>query len=114
MIFTNNFYESSLKPTNYLVVQIQNRFVQVASAFLEIRAIVGFSTWLFNDFPIISFFFISTMSFMANFAVFMIYWSVKGVHVYVEEEEELILEEKTKSEAKNKKNVSFLNYFRHF
>uniref|UniRef100_A0AC34QVE0 Seipin n=1 Tax=Panagrolaimus sp. JU765 TaxID=591449 RepID=A0AC34QVE0_9BILA len=104
VLFTSNFYESSLKPTTYLIVQIQNRFVQVASAFLEIRAIVGFSAWLFNDFPIISFFLISTISFMANFCVFMIYWSIKGIVVYVEEEE-IILEERVKPKVEIKKSM---------
>ncbi|KAE9556744.1 hypothetical protein FO519_000150 [Halicephalobus sp. NKZ332] len=109
ILLTNQLYESYTRPTVYLTVQIQNRFVQVASAMLEIRAIVGLSAYLFNEFPILSYISIFGISFAINFGVFLLYWGTKGLSVYVKESDE-------KEEAENQSGIfgTFFNYIYSF
>uniref|UniRef100_A0A914CHX6 Seipin n=1 Tax=Acrobeloides nanus TaxID=290746 RepID=A0A914CHX6_9BILA len=91
ILFTNQFVESSKKRTSIISVQLQHRYIQVDSAFLQIRAYMGISSYIFTAYPIITYVSLFIINLIVLLSVFTLYWTYKGlnvVHMVLYEEEE--------------------------
>ena len=66
--------ESYNQPTKLFIIQLQDRHIQVATAEFHIRAQIGLSGRLLSDYPIITYFFMFSISFMIYCGCFAIYW----------------------------------------
>uniref|UniRef100_A0A7E4UWP3 Seipin n=1 Tax=Panagrellus redivivus TaxID=6233 RepID=A0A7E4UWP3_PANRE len=82
--FPNNFLERSSQPTAVIAVQLQNKYVQVADAYLELGAHVGLSGYLLSEFPILSYLGSFGLCFAVNMALFLVYWGNKGIRVFAD------------------------------
>jgi hypothetical protein len=87
ILFTDQFLESKNNPTKSINIQLQNRFIQVASADFNIRAHVGYSSYVLYNYPTITYLIIFSLSFAINSGLCVFYWYNRGINLWVEEEE---------------------------
>ena len=55
---------------------------QVSSASLRIRANIGLSAYLLNNYPVITYAILSGISLIIVLTIFAIYWTSQGIQVY--------------------------------
>jgi hypothetical protein len=87
ILFTDQFLESKNIPTKSINIQLQNRFIQVASADFNIRAHVGISSYVLYNYPTITYLIIYSISFAIYSGLCVLYWYNRGINLWVEEEE---------------------------
>uniref|UniRef100_A0AC34F7P8 Seipin n=1 Tax=Panagrolaimus sp. ES5 TaxID=591445 RepID=A0AC34F7P8_9BILA len=86
ILFTDHFFELSDNPTKTISLELQNRFIQVASADFHIRAHVGISSYLLYNYPTITYSIIFSICFTIYSGLCLLYWSNRGIELYVDEE----------------------------
>ncbi|KAI1715764.1 putative adipose-regulatory protein (Seipin) domain-containing protein [Ditylenchus destructor] len=80
--FPGQYLEKVGNRTQFITVQLQNKFIQLSSASLKIRAQVGLVSYIVSEFPIISYTFIFGISFTLYFTIFFLHWAYKGIHFF--------------------------------
>jgi len=100
--FPSDFRETFSRPAKFLIVQIQNRFLQVSSASLRIRANIGFTAYLINNYPITTYLMLSGLSLLILLSIFTIYWTTQGLQMYQRIKEN----SKVQNSIHNKEHIS--------
>jgi len=80
--FSSFYLEKRHKPAKFIIVQIQNKFIQIASATLTIKTHVGFVCRFISNFPISSYFLLLAVSFAVYLSIFALHWTYKGIHFF--------------------------------
>lgn len=77
--FPNYYLEKTERPTKHIVVQLQNKFIQLASATLRVRTHVGLWSYFLSEYPISSYLVLAACSFAFYFSIFTIHQCVQIV-----------------------------------
>ncbi|KAH7730823.1 Seipin [Aphelenchoides avenae] len=93
LVLTNKHRENSKAPTKFLAVQIQNRFIQIESGTLFIHAHVGWSGYVFTEYPLITYVSLFSISASIYFIIFALYWASKGLRLMAVEPAENLQQE---------------------
>uniref|UniRef100_A0A915CMS5 Seipin n=1 Tax=Ditylenchus dipsaci TaxID=166011 RepID=A0A915CMS5_9BILA len=80
--FPNLYLEKYEGRTKFMVIQLQNKYIQISSASLKIRARVGLLCYIISEFPVLSYIFLLTTSFGIYFTVFVLHWAYKGINFF--------------------------------
>ncbi|KAI6198385.1 Adipose-regulatory protein and Protein of unknown function DUF766 domain containing protein [Aphelenchoides fujianensis] len=100
--FPSEYRETFSRPARFLVVQIQNRFIQIAQSSLRIRANVGLLTSIMNNYPVTTYLCMSAACLIVFLSVFALYWATQGLVLY----QKISENERYKKKARNKLHQS--------
>ncbi|KAI1695547.1 CBR-JAMP-1 protein [Ditylenchus destructor] len=77
-----NLFDTEQNRRLGIFLPLQNKFIQLSSASLKIRAQVGLISYIVSEFPIISYALIFGISFTTYFTIFFLHWAYKGIHIF--------------------------------
>uniref|UniRef100_A0A915BBP9 Seipin n=1 Tax=Parascaris univalens TaxID=6257 RepID=A0A915BBP9_PARUN len=83
VIFNERFIESTERPTNSILVQLQNRLAEIEEGNVLMRARFGFFRNFLFDWPIASAVMLCIMSFSFGVSSVFLYWAHRGLAFYM-------------------------------
>uniref|UniRef100_A0A0M3ICY9 Seipin n=1 Tax=Ascaris lumbricoides TaxID=6252 RepID=A0A0M3ICY9_ASCLU len=88
VVFNERFIESTERPTNSILVQLQNRLAEIEEGNILMRARFGFFRNFLFDWPIASAFMLCVLSFSFGVSLIALYWAQRGLAFYMKRTDE--------------------------